>query len=101
MAKTEIALLIYVVLLGAIEILIPVNAECCYSTLVQYKCGYENGCETHICSDGTRVEGRYCGYGECNLFGCNCDGGCRRHSALEPADAKAIFSKKYGVIVTN
>lgn len=101
MAKTEIVLPICVVLLGAIEILIPVlNAECCYNSVVQYECKYGK-CEAAFCSDGTRVRGRYCGYGECNLFGCNCDGGCRRNSALEPADAKAIFSEKYGVIVTN
>ncbi|KAF8884337.1 hypothetical protein BD779DRAFT_784310 [Infundibulicybe gibba] len=28
------------------------------------------------CGDGTGCT-PYCGYGPCNIFGCNCDGGCR------------------------
>ncbi|TGZ79455.1 hypothetical protein EX30DRAFT_397042 [Ascodesmis nigricans] len=28
------------------------------------------------CGDGTPPT-PYCGYGQCNIFGCNCDGGCR------------------------
>ena len=29
-----------------------------------------------LCEDCT-VATPYCGYGSCNIFGCNCDGGCR------------------------
>ena len=29
------------------------------------------------CSDGTTGT-PYCGKGPCNMFGCNCDGGCRK-----------------------
>ncbi|KAF8872354.1 hypothetical protein BD779DRAFT_1573267 [Infundibulicybe gibba] len=29
-----------------------------------------------FCADGTMCT-PYCGYGPCNIFGCNCDGGCR------------------------
>ncbi|TGZ79457.1 hypothetical protein EX30DRAFT_342336 [Ascodesmis nigricans] len=29
------------------------------------------------CADGTQGT-PYCGYGPCNIFGCNCDGGCRK-----------------------
>ncbi|RAQ62226.1 hypothetical protein COH20_003054 [Aspergillus flavus] len=28
------------------------------------------------CEDGTQGT-PYCGYRSCNIFGCNCDGGCR------------------------
>ncbi|KAF8884396.1 hypothetical protein BD779DRAFT_1801744 [Infundibulicybe gibba] len=31
---------------------------------------------TFSCNDGTKCT-PYCGYGQCNIFGCNCDGGCR------------------------
>ena len=31
-----------------------------------------------VCADGKRVgHGIYCGNGACNMFGCNCEGGCR------------------------
>lgn len=31
------------------------------------------------CTDGTP----YCGYGPCNIFKCNCDGGCRKGSCSD------------------
>lgn len=31
----------------------------------------------HFCRDGT-PQTPYCGYGPCNIYGCNCQGGCRR-----------------------
>ncbi|EDW14409.1 protein Diedel [Drosophila mojavensis] len=33
-------------------------------------------CTITICADGTRLIGSYCGHYSCNLFGCNCGGGC-------------------------
>ncbi|EDW25428.1 GL26589 [Drosophila persimilis] len=33
-----------------------------------------------ICGDGQMVVGAYCGVGGCNVFGCNCSGGCRKKS---------------------
>ena len=32
------------------------------------------------CAYGTKVVPGdfYCGHGSCNIFGCNCDGGCRK-----------------------
>ncbi|KAH8258307.1 hypothetical protein KR038_009501 [Drosophila bunnanda] len=41
------------------------DAECCHPTKDK-------------CNDGTTVVGAFCGYGKCNIFGCNCSGGCRR-----------------------
>lgn len=37
-----------------------------------------NYCQAHkVCGNGRPIgEGNYCGKGRCNLFGCNCDGGC-------------------------
>lgn len=40
-------------------------------------------CEIEVCSDGKPVmEGTYCGNGPCNIFGCNCNGGCIKGNGL-------------------
>lgn len=37
----------------------------------------EYNCVMDICNDGHGLSvGTYCGKGMCNMFGCNCDGGC-------------------------
>ncbi|KIM72254.1 hypothetical protein PILCRDRAFT_829885 [Piloderma croceum F 1598] len=41
----------------------PARAECCPCPYIE-------------CLDGTLCT-PYCGYGPCNIFGCNCDNGCR------------------------
>lgn len=34
-------------------------------------------CQIPVCGDGLKHDDRYyCGKGACNVFGCNCDGGC-------------------------
>ncbi|XP_017038936.1 protein Diedel-like [Drosophila ficusphila] len=65
------------------------NAECCTAKAeVIYKmdkggCSDVGGtgedphnCQIYICADGVALHGAYCGRGPCNVFGCNCDGGC-------------------------
>lgn len=34
-------------------------------------------CYTQLCADGGEVTHFYCGIGDCNVFGCDCDDGCR------------------------
>ncbi|KAH8375883.1 hypothetical protein KR200_005730 [Drosophila serrata] len=63
------------------------HAECC-TTFDQLTFTMENGscdivgghgdtiCNITICADGVAMKGVYCGRGPCNIFGCNCDGGC-------------------------
>lgn len=46
---------------------------CCYSSVV---CVTASLMPTLRCSDCT-VPTTYCGHGKCNVFGCNCDDGCR------------------------
>ncbi|KAH8284075.1 hypothetical protein KR054_009347 [Drosophila jambulina] len=46
-------------------------------------------CIASICADGSIVKFRFCGRGECNIFGCNCDSGCRT------GDWEKSFEKKY------
>lgn len=53
-------------------------------------------CEIMACGDGKPHIGQvYCGKGSCNIFGCNCDGGCIEGNALES------FKSLYKNRVTN
>uniref|UniRef100_A0A8D8X952 Protein Diedel-like n=1 Tax=Cacopsylla melanoneura TaxID=428564 RepID=A0A8D8X952_9HEMI len=54
--------------------------------------GKPTGCHTKdpFCGDGKPVKGYYCGVGKCNIFGCNCDGGCIPGNILES------FIREYG-----
>lgn len=48
-------------------------------------------CYMQACGDGKRPgQGYFCGNGPCNMFGCNCDGGCVQ------GDARLNFQKFYG-----
>lgn len=44
-------------------------------------------CEMKLCGNGKPPCGglipTYCGVGSCNIFGCNCDGGCIPGDAFE------------------
>ncbi|KAH8345029.1 hypothetical protein KR059_001004, partial [Drosophila kikkawai] len=64
------------------------EAECC-TTMAKLEfmmskgnCGAVNakktaqGCSVTICGDGKALVGTYCGRGPCNIFGCDCQGGC-------------------------
>ncbi|XP_078693337.1 uncharacterized protein LOC144923027 [Branchiostoma floridae x Branchiostoma belcheri] len=53
-------------------------SECCYSRTANCKPvgPHHRMCE-QVCDDDTEAT-PYCGYGPCNIWGCNCDGGCRR-----------------------
>ncbi|KAF8884357.1 hypothetical protein BD779DRAFT_1674171 [Infundibulicybe gibba] len=44
------------------------SEECCPCIHIRFR--------PRHCGDGTSCT-PYCGYGPCNIFGCNCDGGCR------------------------
>ena len=48
-----------------------VEGDCCYMAAYSYPNLYG------YCADASLVSGQYCGKGDCNIFGCNCDGGCR------------------------
>nr|XP_017008638.2 protein Diedel-like [Drosophila takahashii] len=56
--------------------------------------GYGNdpdNCTILICGDGLHNVGMFCGQGSCNIFGCNCDGGC-----LE-GDFSKTFAERYEI----
>ncbi|CAG2174247.1 unnamed protein product, partial [Oppiella nova] len=49
------------------------SGECCY---VPLKCE-ESSRSVERCYDCSEAS-YYCGIGKCNVFGCDCDGGCRK-----------------------
>ncbi|XP_043063318.1 protein Diedel-like [Drosophila ficusphila] len=64
------------------------NAECC-TTMAKLEfiindgsCGQVNaertahGCTITVCGNGEALVGSFCGRGPCNIFGCDCEGGC-------------------------
>lgn len=93
----------YFAILLLLYCMFHVHAKCCYSTKVSFgwsedsmpfKCADIDGavgafrqcekwkwrthmvCHVLVCGDGRLPGGSYCGKGPCNIFGCNCDGGC-------------------------
>lgn len=62
-----------------------IEAECCSDSItVIHKCfphSTEYRCSHEICYDGSILQTSYCGVGICNIFGCDCDGGCRKGDA--------------------
>lgn len=75
-----------------------VNAECCSQYITsEHECkeNRESGCTTKICKDGTPLLTTFCGYGSCNIFGCNCGNGCRNNNLDSWQEAHNIFLKNY------
>lgn len=54
-------------------LVVRVSSECCY---VPYHCTEPDNKKVNRCYDCTEAT-VYCGLGKCNVFGCNCDNGCR------------------------
>lgn len=97
---------ILVVLMMAVLFINEINSECCTSSvIIKHPCkgipherGYFHSiCRSFLCYDGSIKAKRdqYCGVGPCNMFGCNCDGGCRRGMTREQV-VKA-FNHFYGI----
>ncbi len=63
-------ILLSIMLMSTIK---PSKSVCCK---YQITCG-RKGFNSHYCEDCSEST-PYCGLEKCNLFGCNCDGGCRR-----------------------
>ncbi|KAL4148626.1 hypothetical protein QTP88_002806 [Uroleucon formosanum] len=52
-----------------------------------------------ICMDGTYVDGVYCGVGKCNIFGFNCDGGCKVSGTTNPPlGCDTIYNNRNAII---
>lgn len=88
------------------------KCDCCYETDIYFdtygECedfgaqfisiSIQTSCKISTCNDGLSHHGNYCGRGRCNIFGCNCDGGCRGGS---DTDAVESFKNKFGLRVFN
>lgn len=101
----------YLLLLSCLCYICHVRAECCYKKAYSFinnnkskKCSDYDGasniydnvmCSISLCNNGAPPQNWYCGIGDCNAFGCNCDYGCL------PGDAKLIFSLKHGKDISN
>lgn len=52
--------------------------------------GIPNLCVTSVCGNGSPPGSYFCGIGDCNIFGCNCDFGCIQ------GDPRESVASKYG-----
>jgi len=62
------------------------DAECCPSRRYSFN--------KLMCGDNTPLgDSYYCGYGKCNIFGCDCIGGCRKPTGMvfKAGDAIACY----------
>lgn len=73
-----------------------VRGDCCHSTIIKFRLNFNDIRDTckkfgakgltrskdcvirHVCGDGEQLQGDnyFCGIRSCNIFGCNCSGGC-------------------------
>lgn len=93
-----------------------VKAECCHSEALIHTCGVfkepkellhnlnvinvmKNECTSRVCKDGSILESgaSFCGYGSCNIFGCNCDGGCRNNRLRTWEEGLKLLAARYRV----
>lgn len=79
-----------------------VSAECCgFGRRIEYKCTGSStetvnffsklDCYSTICLDGRIKVGRFCTSGNCNIFGCACDGACYSNDSNSWDRAKQLF----------
>lgn len=83
MGSSVFKVLVLAVLLGLFTNVSQTNAECCRDKIsLVPNCQSVHGCFAFICADGTPLRNfdNFCGVGPCNLFGCDCEGGCRQNS---------------------
>lgn len=97
MSQQKIIVSCLIVLLSVITIVSRTKAECCDLALFIHHNCFGAWCFSYICPDGSVLYGkRYCGVGACNIFGCNCDGGCRRNSKkFNKEEAQKLFLQKH------
>lgn len=67
-----------------VPLLTCVASECCWTSMTVMHT-YKDGTHQLVkrCDDLTRLLGTwdyFCGVGKCNIFGCDCVGGCRKYT---------------------
>lgn len=95
MIEIHLKLVILFVLFIAVTLINPTKAECCQKAIPLIpNCYSAYGCFEYICADGTPLDksDSFCGFGACNMFGCDCDGGCRRNSkGYDEEEARRLY----------
>lgn len=75
------------------------KSECCQKAIPLIpNCYSAYGCFEYICADGTPLDkgDNFCGFGACNIFGCDCDGGCRRNSkGNDEEEARRLYRLRF------
>uniref|UniRef100_A0A915JI74 Uncharacterized protein n=1 Tax=Romanomermis culicivorax TaxID=13658 RepID=A0A915JI74_ROMCU len=80
------ALLLVVAFVGG------VHSDCCYAACQSSGSTFTSlFVPINVCADCSRGT-PYCGYGRCNLAGCDCDNGCRTGDCSGRAHCLAILS---------
>lgn len=94
--RVNVPMITILIILVAMKNLDPVSADCCSPIKIEYFCMdppfLRNNCNVKICKDGLPVSGFYCGLKSCNIFGCNCEGGCRTNSEDKWESAIGLFA---------
>lgn len=52
-------------------------------------------CISNFCADGSYAAEFECGVGECNIFGCDCKGGCRQSIGLSDQEMAKIWREEH------
>lgn len=77
------------------ELTYPMWSTKCWVRGTEDKC--ERTCWTKFCADGSTLGSNFCGVGECDMFACNCKGGCRKNQGISNADMKMSWLEKHGL----
>lgn len=101
MSPSRLKTVILTMLLGLSAALKHANAVCCTEKVhLAHECleDSERYCASFVCFDGTISNEGFCGNGPCNIYGCDCDRGCRRSAnGFDRNEAKTIFEEKHNV----
>lgn len=101
MAPPGYKTVILTLVLGVCAAIKHANAVCCTEKVhLAHDCLEDRTlyCASFVCFDGTISNEGFCGNGQCNIFGCDCDRGCRRSSdGFDKTVAKTLFEGKYNV----
>lgn len=106
---------ICILIISAVVLFSFTDAECCTKEyLIAHTCSnipreellpyayaglallHNDLCDSIICYDGTINYSHFCGKGRCNIFGCNCDGGCRDNAYGTKDEAVRLFAEIHG-----
>lgn len=56
-------------------------------------------CVSYFCADGSYAEKYNCGVGKCNMFGCACEGGCRKSYGLSNQEMAKVWREEHGLLM--